>query len=176
MNEKKSPWQRFGQYALLFATIAIVRVVCNQKRITNGMSDVSDGIIKASKELFSDSTIRKKYTDCVLEKIKNKYPNGVQSVSNDTLERDFTIFSKDCAGELKGAKMSSWSNEIEVILKNDMLENPEVKKLKIQYRAPFCDCVIEESKKIYPDGMPVNPPEARQDSIAYVCAKRIGIK
>lgn len=58
----------------------------------------------ASKNLLSDTVERKKWCDCVVKTFKEKYPDGLNDLNQDSLNSQMALTSYNCIHAIRHSK------------------------------------------------------------------------
>ncbi|RVU26970.1 hypothetical protein EOJ36_02945 [Sandaracinomonas limnophila] len=97
-----------------------------------------------------------KLTECLLKKIKNKYPNFPKRIKNSQLkeiESLSKLYSNQCIN-IDGLNLSfRWTPFLENMLFSKLYDIEELKSIDSQKRKNFSECVIEGLKNQYPQGI-----------------------
>ena len=177
MNEKKSLWKKLVQLFLLCSTMVVVHISCNYSHPYINKDEVSKLTQIEADSLFNDLSSRSKWSDCVLNKVQIKYPNGLKGVSTDSIVNDLEKMGSDCFREVPRLKINTQSHFFVKLSKIYIMKSPGMQDMKEQYRVPYCDCVIADVKKLYPKGFVIYPPDTTKDSLIIDdCSKKVGLK
>jgi hypothetical protein len=133
--------------------------------------DVYDTISHSSDTLFQDEQSKKIWADCVVEKLKNTLPNGIESVSKDSLFKLSYTYGKSCVLENSKLRFKAWTSTYTTSLRKGLLVSPLLNDFKEEYKVPFCNCYIEKLRVQFPDGIPTPIEQSVRDSIILECAK-----
>jgi len=59
---------------------------------------------QAGVNLLPDTAERRKWCDCVIQTFKNKYPDGIDNIGQDSLNADITTISYNCIHAIRNQK------------------------------------------------------------------------
>jgi hypothetical protein len=123
------------------------------------------GMYKGLGDVFTDSD-RNKLADCILEKLKSKFPGGFDADDKDSLEKQTELLGEDCR---KGMILHlKWSQKLINKLKEKAREASWFKSIKEEDKDNFCNCYIGQLKEMHPNGI-VNLSQAQIDSAVTYC-------
>jgi hypothetical protein len=124
---------------------------------------------------FADYSSKKKFTDCIIEKLNANYPNGDGSMSQFELNKLAQRYGAICANELNGQLHFnvSWSSPIGMNFKKMLMTSDIVKNIPESKKSDFCDCFVLKLKKKYPNGFTETIKPSIRDSIYYSCKKEL---
>ncbi|RWY50163.1 hypothetical protein [Mucilaginibacter gilvus] len=127
-----------------------------------------------SKSVMPDPVKRKKYVVFLVRRIKEGIPNGINSVSKDSLqslhirvEREYAIQEHNTGNADLVPFYEKWSPYTEKAFRQNY-----VAILGPKYPATvnkFCDCVIGKLKKIYPDSVLLPLPKDINKKVSKEC-------
>lgn len=129
-----------------------------------------------------DAAKRSKYISFFVMRLREEIPNGMKSVTKDSIHNLTTRIGLEYAIKLRkeGNKdngitpyYTSWTPEIEKTFRNDFLSVFQNRDPKIVNK--FCDCVILKLKKMYPDSLLVPVPKDTMTKVAIACKNNTGI-
>ena len=149
----------------------IIQVVflklCYGQNKTDNWNAVRVILMSKSDTLFSDNVSKKKFTNCVIEKLNANYPNGQGGMSQLDINRIGQEYGAICVNELKGELHFnlSWSGPVAVNFKKMLLVSDLVKNIPENKKSDFCDCFILKLKIKYPNGLTQTIPPAFRDSV-----------
>jgi hypothetical protein len=131
------------------------------------------------KPSMPDETERSKYASFYVERVKQEIPDGLNSVSKDSLHnlnmrigREYAIREHKAGNKINmGAYYEYWSPKIEKELRNTYIAIYRIKYPKTAVR--FCDCAVEVIKKIYPDSILIPFPKKVNVQIATECSDKL---
>jgi hypothetical protein len=128
-----------------------------------------------SDSLFADDSSRIRFSNCVVDKFRHKYPNGADDIGQDSANAEGSRFGAACGAELKGKIhfKVTWAGQSALKLKDYLMTTPMVSKLAVGIRSDFCDCFLQKIKERYPDGLREQIPRNVNDSIYAVCFKKL---
>ncbi|MDF2430530.1 MAG: hypothetical protein JWP44_161 [Mucilaginibacter sp.] len=117
-------------------------------------------------DVFTDSD-RRKIADCVLEKLKNKYPNGFDGFNKDSLEKQTELLGEDCT---KGMTLHfKWSQKLINKLKEKATKASWFKSIKKENKDNFCNCYVDYLKEMHPNGIVKSLSQSDIDSAITYC-------
>jgi len=163
---------------LLFIILLIQVIffnICNGQNKTDNWKALRDTLMSKSDTDFADNVSKKKFTDCVIEKLKANYPNGQGGMSQLELNRLGQKYGAICTNELKGELHfnMSWSGPVGVNFKKMLLISDLVKNIPENKKSDFCECFILKLKIKYPNGITETIPPAVRDSVYNECIQFI---
>lgn len=128
-----------------------------------------------SDSLFADDSSRVRFSNCVVDKFRHKYPNGADDIGQDSATTEGKRFGAECGTELKGKIhfKVTWAAQSASKLKDYLMTTPMVSKLAVGIRSDFCDCFLQKIKERYPGGLREQIPRNVNDSIYAVCFKKL---
>ena len=123
-----------------------------------------------------DAGKRADYISFIIMRAKEEIPNGLQSVSKDSLQNLNIRIGREYAIKLKKEGIryditpyyEKWTPKIEKMFKDGFIALDQQKK-GIKNINKFCDCLIEKLKKMYPDSIMVPVPQATINKIGIDC-------
>jgi len=117
-------------------------------------------------DAFTDSD-RSKIANCILDKLKSKYPEGFDSINKDSLEKQMGSLGQDC---IKGMVLHfPWSQTLINKLKERATTAPWFKSIEEKNKDKFCNCYVEHLKEMYPNGIVKSLTQSDLDSAATYC-------
>ena len=174
-SKKKIPF--WGWAIIIVICLAILKEAIHFANSSkNGWSpDHTKDVYNSLKEGFNnmaiDSTSKKSLIDCVIIKLKNKYPQGLESVNDDSLKSATAKFISVCG---VGTNMNlGWSPTVDSILRSKLMETASMKNLSKELQVTFCNCYINRLKELYPSGLTETLRESTKDSITNFCSRGI---
>ncbi|MES2062569.1 MAG: hypothetical protein V4456_11655 [Bacteroidota bacterium] len=132
-----------------------------------------DTIYKSADTLFQDAESKKKFTSCIIEKLKTTYPNGLADIQKDSLRNIYYKIGQTCAKESSTTVFKRWTPEFEKILINSLMQNKSLKTVNEKVKRKFCECYIIQLKSTYPNGIAGKIPGDVQKQAAITCADQI---
>ncbi len=144
------------------------------KKYEQGLYHYLDSV---SKQTMPGDSIRSKYISFVVKRIKEEVPNGLNSVSKDSLHnlnirigREYALKEKEEGnnGEFGLVpKYERWTPLIEKTFRDDFYA--VFRKMGGKMNDKFCNCFIEKLKKIYPDSVLIPVPREVNNKVAVEC-------
>lgn len=132
-----------------------------------------------AKQRLTDTKLRKEFVTFMVKRFKQELPNGLESVSRDSITR-LTIKigkehwqnpnNKQLAKEVK-SNIRPWSKLIEDTLRDALLKN--LKDEDKPNGKMLCDCAITELKKIYPKALLIPIPKEALQQASNICYTRL---
>ena len=124
--------------------------------------------------IMKDSAQRKQLALLMVKRYKQLLPYGLNSISNDSLQKLSTKIGREIGETNNGENMKMtvpWSVEVETSFKQSLLGNKVWGKLKANGTAKdrFCDCIIANLKKIYPDSLVTPIPDSIYTKVVSNC-------
>ncbi|MES2062568.1 MAG: hypothetical protein V4456_11650 [Bacteroidota bacterium] len=125
-----------------------------------------------AKDIIHDEFTKQQFSNCCVEKTKTMLPRGLESVSDDELNRISKTIVNSCAMEIKNKLIfRKWTPEIEDYLKASFISNDTT--MNITYRTEMAVCMIDKLKIIYPDGLNGSIPDDVAGDLSQRCAKEL---
>jgi hypothetical protein len=167
---------------LLLISVVIVFLSCNS--VADKKSVWTDAyeaklysqIDNELKPRLPDDANRNELVAYIIKGLKVELPNGVESVSNDSLYRLSVKLGKEYAYANANKKdigmvpiKRPWTITFEKDLRETMLSK---RGGDIQLSESTCDCIIEKLKQIYPDSVVVPFPKQVISEISVECYKQ----
>lgn len=171
-SKKKMPF--WGWAIIIVICLAIVKEAIHFANSNkNGWSpehtkDVYGSLEEGLDNMKTDSTSKKNLINCVITKLKNKYPQGLESVNDDSLKSTTAKFISVCGVETN--MNLGWSPTIDSILKIKLLETASIRNLSKEHQIAFCNCYLTKLKELYPNGLTETLRESTKDSITNFCS------
>lgn len=160
----------------LLCPIGLFTVSCKHSYANNDKDKVSEFVNRFADSLLYDASSKSKYANYVMNKVQAKYPNGFKGFSSDSVLLDVAKIGSNCIHDVPGLKFNTQSHFFEEIMRGSFSESSFYQDMKEQYRVPYCDCVIAEYIKLYPNGVIINPRDtAKNDIIKKDCIKKVGL-
>jgi hypothetical protein len=178
-SEKAKKWAAITNYLItLFVIMAAYSIPYlmkenykpwNDKETTQFKTRFISEIRKADYPLFPSQEYQ--VTECILEKIKTKYPKGGQS---DTLGMHAFAYKagKDCISKLtENAKLNGWTESFEKGMFDQFYNNPDMIKIykNDQQRTKAAGCCLAKLKSTYPNGIDFKDLKSKIDTIYRDC-------
>jgi hypothetical protein len=141
-----------------------------------------DYLNATSKPTMPDSVKRLKYVLFVIARLKEEIPNGLNSVSKDSLHNLNIKIGREFALEERKKGIydtgilpyyTPWTPMIEKTFRDDFFALFQHRDVKVVNE--FCDCIIEELKKTYRDSILVPVPNEVMSKVAIDCKNKTGI-
>ncbi len=129
-----------------------------------------------SKPNLPDPDKRAKYVSFIISRLKEEIPNGMQSVSKDSLKNLNIRIGREYALKLRSEGQESgitpyyekWTPMLERTIRSNFTAiNQQTKTIKNIEK--FCDCLVENLKKMYPDSISIPLPQKALNKIAIDC-------
>lgn len=170
---------------ILFTLLSIIILSCNPNAQVKKNSNVwtKDYELKEYKQVddeirpeLPDEQKRQQLVSYVIKRLKAELPNGVESVSADSLYKLCITIGKDYAfshTENTGLipRLTPWTPELEQIFREGFLKGLNKKYPKSSNE--LCNCVIVKLKKLYPDSVLMPLPHDITVKIAQECMKQV---
>lgn len=141
------------------------------KKYEQGLYNYLDSISKPS---MPDERKRSKYIEFIITRLKKEAPNGLNSVSKDSLHslnikigREYALQEYLTGNTDITPYYTSWTPVIEKTFRDDYIAVFKKKYPRTTDR--FCDCIIKKLKKIYPDSILVPLPKDINLKITMDC-------
>jgi len=115
-----------------------------------------DDIYKGSSNVIKDNDQRRQFALYVVKKLKVELPNGMESVSADSLQK---LFAKTGAEYVESNANNNfkmnvpWTASGEKALRESLLNSPTIQKVDKNSRNKYCDCLILKLKQTSPNSM-----------------------
>jgi len=126
---------------------------------------------------FSDYQSKLLFTNCLIEKLKKKFPNGSDGLSQDVLNHWAQIYGSICSSELKGKLHLNlpWSSSVGKNFKKMLMRSEFVKDIPEDKKSDFCDCFLLKVKQRYPNGFKETMSIPFRDSSLTDCKNKLKI-
>ncbi len=177
-TQSKSSNTKWLKYVALLIGLAFTNGIiktCNRSAKSESWDNLKSEIM-ANTRMFPDKESREKFSDCVVAKLKNKYPNGATGLTQDQVNQASREYGSECSVELKGdVKFHlDWNPNTEKQMRDYLMgstflstiENPDTK-------SKFCDCFLANLKQRYPNGLDKMVSQQLADSISYDCKNQM---
>ncbi len=138
---------------------------------TKHTKEVYNSLNEGLNSMTMDSLSKKNLVNCVIEKLKTKYPNGLSEVNDDSLKNTTEKLIASCGVESK--VILGWTPMVDSIFRAKIMGSALIKGLPEQYKNPFCDCFVDRTKQLYPNGIPDSFSDSAKDSIKSFCSKKV---
>jgi hypothetical protein len=130
------------------------------------------------KPRVQDEIKRKAILSYCITRLKEALPNGIESVSTDSVGRLFIKIGKDYAllnYDHTGIKSvyHRWDKEIETGLRESLMRGISAKNYKKESAA--CDCFFKELKRTYPDSILLPIPRDIIRATTKKCKEKTGL-
>ena len=148
------------------------------KKYEQGLYNYLDSATKYS---MPNPIERQKYVSYFVMRAKQELPNGLKSVSKDSLHnlnirigREYSIKEHN-AGDVATLKpyYEPWTPLIEKTFRDDF--SVIFKDKGTKYSNDLCECVIKKLKKIYPDSLVVPVPRDIMKDVSYQCKHELNL-
>lgn len=117
-------------------------------------------------------------TDWEIERFKVELPDGLSSIPHDGLVRLCakigSEYSKTHNTDNLKAKIA-WTPDAETTFKESMLNTHFVKGIDKNLRVKYCDCLLTEFKKTYPDSLSTPIPDSITINAVQACNAKLSI-
>jgi hypothetical protein len=136
-----------------------------EKEVYNMAYDTLGTIIK-------DSAQRRQLALYMVREFKKALPYGLTSVSADSLTRLSAKIGREYSDTHDGQQMQAavpWSAGTEASLRASIIGHMVRPDLSIDQKNHFCDCVVVQLKKIYPDSLKTPLPDSVIDRVVLPC-------
>ena len=130
--------------------------------------EIYNNLSRAADSLGLDKDQKKEWIECGLGKAKRDFPNGRINISQDSLQRIFFRYGKECFKSLHNQNLG-WSKYFQKVIKDRFMDAPELQNVNITDREVFVDCLIEQLKIKYPAGLDHKLSELELKEIAISC-------
>jgi len=113
-------------------------------------------IYEGSKNVLQDSNQRKLLAQYTVKKLKSKLPDGVASISPDSLQKLIVTIIVEYVKTQDTDKLQMvvpWTLSGENTLKISLLNIPLINKMDKKLRNNYCDCMIQKMKAANPNSM-----------------------
>jgi hypothetical protein len=141
------------------------------KKYEQGLYNYLDS---SSKPFMPDGKKRLKYIEFIIARLKQEVPNGLNSVSKDSLHSLNIKIGREYAFQEYGTGNSDitpyytpWSPLIEKTFRDDYIAVFQNKYPSTANK--FCDCIIKKLKTIYPDSILVPLPKDINLKVTMEC-------
>lgn len=124
---------------------------------------------------FDNDTVKKQFSNCLVEKLKTALPAGISSVPSDSLSKLVNNMLVACRTELNLSALRRWSPQFEQLFRNYLYSRLK-KALSENLKNSLCDCMIKQYKLIYPDGMPKEVSSDMEKRVLGDCYLQMGKK
>ncbi len=118
-----------------------------------------------------DSSSKENLIYCVIGKLKDKYPQGIDSVNDDSLKNVTASFFSSCSAETN--INLGWSPTLDKIIRDKLMETPSMKMLSAENQKIYCNCYINRLKQLYPNGLTEDLRQSTKDSITILCSSEL---
>jgi len=169
------------QRVLIFFSLILILSACKAKptpavwtpKYEEGFYKYLDSV---SKPTMPDEAKRSKFVSFLISRLKEEIPNGLNSVSKDSLHNLNIRLSREYTEKQYGegnhdiginASYTPWTPMIEKTFRDDFFAIFKNRGAKMTNE--FCDCVIEKLKKIYPDSILIPVPKKIMEKTVIGC-------
>lgn len=125
-----------------------------------------------------DEGKRRELVSYIIKRLKAELPNGLESVSADSLHKlsvkigkEYAYAHADGFGGGMVPKPTAWTPELEKLFREAILNG--VGKDDLDRGKKICDCVVTKIKKIYPDSVMLPFPHEVILKVASECKTEI---
>lgn len=128
--------------------------------------------------VFKDANQRKQFALFVVSKLKSELPNGLSSVSKDSLGILYQKIGLSYAKSFNTDNLRMtipWTPSGEQKLRESFLNSDFIKRTDKKNRNKLCDCLVLEMKKFSPDSAIIPIPDTTYIRIIRSCKAKIGI-
>jgi hypothetical protein len=132
----------------------------------------------AIKSRLQDQQKRKQLVSYIVTRLKAELPDGLNSVSADSLHRlsvkigkEYGYAHADGNGDGLTPTARPWTAELEQTLRETFLRG--MKKEDLEMGNKLCDCLINKLKKLYPDSVMMPFPHDVALKVASECKKEV---
>jgi len=122
-----------------------------------------------------DDDDREDMLNYIIKRFKTELPNGIESVSADSVNKLSVKIGKDYAYSHVSKKhldivpaTTAWTKQMEQLLREAFLTDSLGTGNKLSVET--CNCIIRKLKKTYPDSVILPFPKDVIDRVAYECA------
>lgn len=145
------------------------------KKYEQGFYNYLDSTCKPT---MPDLAKRSKYVAFIISRLKEEIPNGLNSVSKDSLHnlnirigREYAMKERNEGNYDPGVvpHYEIWTPMIEKTFRDDFYAIAKNKKPAMNDK--FCDCFIKNLKTIYPDSILTPLPKEISQKVGFICAK-----
>ena len=177
-SKKKKPFWRW--VIIIVICLAIIKEAIHFANSNkNGWSpehtkDVYNSLKEGLNNIATDSISKKNLINCVIIMLKNKYPQGLESVNDDSLKSATANFFSVCGVETN--MNLGWTPTVDSILRGKLMETASMKNLSKEHQITYCNCYINRLKQLYPNGLTETLRESTKDSITNFCSLDINIR
>jgi hypothetical protein len=128
-----------------------------------------------SEQLLVKDDQRKEWANCAVQKLKAALPQGMDSVTQDSISRLAQSIGASCIQTVSNA-MFKWSPMMVQSIKQKVLSRPELNAIKEEQRAAVIDCLVAKLQKEFPDGFTIALIEGAAAKYAKDCVAEISAK
>ena len=164
----------FTYFAVVMGLICLSQQTYGQSMWTKDYREnVFNTLYNGLEMNFPNDSIKMQFTGCLVDKLKNSLPEGVASVSRDSLDNLITKFGAACKAEMNAVTLTQWSPAFEKSFFLTIHESLK-KSLPETSKNDICSCMIKSYKQRFPDGMPKDvSPELNQNVLSACIMKLI---
>jgi hypothetical protein len=131
-----------------------------------------------NKGIFRVDSQRKQMTKWEIERLKVELPDGLSSVSHDSLirlcARIGQEYSKTHNPDDLQAKLA-WTPEAETEFKRSISASSFIKSMDLNLRDNYCDCMLTEIKKRYQDSISFPIPDSIYINSVHECNVKLSV-
>jgi cell division protein FtsL len=192
MSPKNFGKNEFSQLLTIKRTVIILLVcliieavnVVMHSRVENSYSNKEPWSSEQTKNLYTGlyshlgdvftNTDRSKIANCILDKLKSKYPKGFDSINKDSLAKQTELLGEDC---MRGLVLHfTWSQALINKLKERATTAPWFKSIEEKNKDKFCDCYVDHLKEMHPNGIVKSLSQSDIDSAVTFCKIKFKLK
>jgi hypothetical protein len=133
---------------------------------------------KINSQYIKNEKNRKLLTIYEITKLKAKLPDGISTVSADSLKKMLAKIGHDFSKEHNmddWHETVPWTAEGENSFKEAVLSGKFIKKIDKNLRDKFCDCLLLKLKTAYPDSLTIPLPDTLYSKIVDECLVKFPI-
>lgn len=121
---------------------------------------------------LADTQGHRLMAECVVYKIKAKYPKGINSLGQDAINSVWKESVKDCMKNI--VLHLNWSAQADSSIKEGIRKSlTSYGNIPAKAIPPMCDCYVKQLRKLYPNGPILPIAETIKDSLVLYCAHHI---
>lgn len=134
-------------------------------------------IAKQAAAVFElDDAKAKRFSDCILDTCKKRFPSGIEGVPDNKLENEMKEMSKFCASQGNDF-VWAWNPTTENLFRNYLMNMLESERMPLseEQKGKWVSCVVEKLKLKYPEGVNLYEETVHQDmgKISEFCALKM---
>jgi len=157
--------------------IAICYYRCSAQKNAGSWENFRTFLMRDSNPAFSDYQSKLLFTNCTIDKLKKKFPDGPDGLNQETLNHWAQIYGAICSSELKGKVHLNipWSSSAGINFKKMLMKSEFVKDIPEDKKSEFCDCFLLKVKQRYPNGFKETMSIPFRDSSLRDCKNKLKI-